>query len=140
MKLASFKGIRPGLAGLFSIGCKWWLGGPYTHTELIFSDGWAGTSRATEGGVVLHKIDYSASDWDIVEIEGDEANARAWYEAHRGAKFDYLGLIGFVWSRGTNVNQRWFCSESVAAALGFDQPYRFDPCSLPVVLTHQNEE
>lgn len=131
MKLASFKGIRPGLTGLFSIGCKFWLGGPYTHTELVFSDGWAGTSRGTEGGVVLHKIDYPASDWDIIEIDGDEAYARKWFEDHAGSKFDYFGLLGFIWRPGEGQQTRWFCSESVAESLRFPEAFRFDPCALP---------
>lgn len=131
MKLASFKGTRPGIAGLFSIGCRWWLGGPYTHTELVFSDGWAGTSRSVEGGVVLHKITYPDDEWDLIEIDGDESLARAWFALHAGAKFDYLGLAGFVLSRGTHEGQRWFCSEAVAASLGFPEPFRFDPCTLP---------
>ena len=110
MKLASFKGTRPGIAGLFSIGCRWWLGGPYTHTELVFSDGWAGIPQR-RGRVVLHKITYPADEWDLIEIDGDESPARAWFALHAGAKFDYLGWpIGFVLSRGTHEGQRWFCS------------------------------
>ena len=131
MKLASFKGTRPGIAGLFSIGCRFWLGGPYTHTEIVFSDGWAGTSRAVEGGVVLHKITYPADEWDLIEIDGDEAYARKWFEDHAGAKFDYFGLLGFVWRRKDGQQTRWFCSESISDALGFPEPFRFDPCTLP---------
>ena len=126
MKLASFKGVRPGVAGLFSIGCKWWLNGPYTHTELIFSDGWAGTSRATEGGVVLHKIDYPPEDWDIIEIDGDEAYARKWFEDHVGAKFDYFGLLGFVWRPEEGQQTRWFCVESIGDSLKFPEAFRYE--------------
>jgi len=133
MKLASYKGTRPGLAGLFSIACRWWLGGDYTHTELIFSDGVAGTSRSPEGGVVLHKITYPADEWDLIEIDGDEAYARKWFEDHVGAKFDVIGLLGFIWRRRDGQQTRWFCSEAVAASLGFPEPFRFDPCTLPNV-------
>ena len=131
MKLASFKGIRPGVAGLFSIACKWWLNGPYTHTELIFSDGVSGTSRESEGGVVLRTIDYPPEDWDLIEIDGDEEYARKWYENHVGSKFDRLGLLGFVWRRKDGQQTRWFCSESVAEALQFPEAFRLDPCTLP---------
>jgi hypothetical protein len=133
MKLASFKGTRPGIAGLFSIACRYWLGGPYTHTELVFSDGWAGTSRAVEGGVVLHKIDYPADEWDLIEIDGDESYSRKWFEDHAGSKFDLVGLLGFVWRRKDGQQTRWFCSEAVADSLRFPEPFRFDPCTLPNV-------
>lgn len=134
MRLALFKGTRPGLAGVFSIACRWWLGGPYTHAELIFSDGMAGTSRSAEGGVVLRRIEFDPKDWDFIEIVGDEEAARHWFEVHQGEGFDLLGLLGFVWRRDIHRPPRWFCSEAIGAALGIAQPWRFDPNQLPIIL------
>jgi hypothetical protein len=133
MILASFKGNRSGLAALFSIVVRWWLGGRYSHTELIFSDGLAGSSSAQDGGVRLKRITFDPDRWDFIEVDGDEAKARQWFEDHAGQGFDYLGLLGFVWRRSTQVKARFFCSESVAAALGFDEPHRMDPCTLPTI-------
>lgn len=139
MKLASYKGTRTGIAGLFSITVRWWLGGSYSHTELVFSDGMSGSSSWVDGGVRLKHIDYDPQKWDIIDINGDEANARAWFESHAGQAFDLIGLLGFVVRRGTQDRGKWFCSESCAAALGFTDPFRFDPCSLPVALRRIEE-
>lgn len=133
MKLACFKGTRPGIAGLFSISVRWWLGGPYSHTELVFSDGYSGSSSWLDGGVRLKLIDFDQSKWDFYEIKGDEQAAMHWFLTHQGEGFDLLGLIGFVWSRGTHRRRKWFCSEAVAASLGVPEPFRFDPCTLPNV-------
>lgn len=140
MKLASYKGTRPGIAALFSIGVRWWLSGQYSHTEIVFSDGMCGSSSWVDGGVRLKRIDITPEKWDTITLNGDEAKARAWYESHAGQKFDLIGLLGFVVRRGTQSRGKWFCSESCAAALGFTDPHRFDPCSLPVVLRHRGAE
>jgi len=134
MKLALFKGTRPGVAGLFSIACRWWLGGPYTHAELIFSDGMCGTSRSVEGGVVLRPLEFDPKDWDFFDVIGDEAAARHWFEVHKGEGFDYLGLLAFVWRRDIHRPLMWFCGEAISASLGVREPWRFDTCHLPILL------
>jgi hypothetical protein len=139
MNLASYKSNRPGLRGLFNMAVRWWLGGKYSHTEIIFSDGMCGSSSWLDGGVRLKRIDIKADHWDITPINGDEKSARHWFEIHQGQGFDLLGLLGFVWRRNTEHRGRWFCSEACAAALGFSEPHRFDPCSLPVALRHQTD-
>lgn len=133
MKLASYKGTRPGLAGLFNRAVRWWLGGKYSHTELVFSDGVSASSSWLDGGVRYRLITFDPAKWDLIEIDGDEQAARQWFKDHGGDSFDIVGLFGFVWRRSTHNRARWFCSESVAASLGFPDPYRFDPCSLPCV-------
>ena len=140
MILASYKCNRPGIRGLFNIMTRWWLGGPYSHTELIFSDGISGSSSWLDGGVRLKKIDYTSGKWDFKTIDGDEKAARQWFEDHAGQPFDLLGLLGFVWRRGTESRGKWFCSESVAAALQFHDPHRFDPCSLHFATKSRAEE
>ena len=136
MKIAFYKGTRPGVAALFSILVRWWLRGKYSHCELIFSDGISGSSSWLDGGVRLKRIDYDPEHWDIIEIQGDEKYAREWFRSHLGDKFDLLGLLGFVVRRGTEDKSKWFCSESVAAAIGFEQSWRIDPCCLRIVINH----
>lgn len=136
MKLACYKGNRPGIAGLFNRAVRWWLGGKYSHTELVFSDGYSGSSSWLDGGVRLKKIDFDPAKWDLFDIGTDamEAFALHWFLTNQGAKFDLLGLLGFIWRRGTRDNGKWFCSASVAAALGYEESYRIDPCLLPIIL------
>lgn len=140
MILASYKSNRPGIKGLFNRVTRWWLGGKYSHTELIFSDGVSGSSSWLDGGVRLKVITFNPDHWDFIKINGDERAARQWFAEHSGQPFDLLGLLGFVWRRNTETRGKWFCSESVAAALQFHEPYRFDPCSLPAALQNRAEE
>lgn len=39
MQLASYKGTRPGLQGLFNRVIRWRFGGPYSHNEIVFEPG-----------------------------------------------------------------------------------------------------
>ncbi|MBA4009087.1 MAG: hypothetical protein C0486_09955 [Erythrobacter sp.] len=133
MRLAFYKGRRSGFAGLFDTAVRWWTRGPYSHVELVFPDGIAASSSNRDGGVRFKRIDFAADRWDFVEIGGDEAAAEAWFDAHYGAGYDYLGLFGFVWRPEAGDNRRWFCSEAIAAALGYRDPWRFCPNTLAVV-------
>ncbi len=45
MLLASYTGTRPGLQGLANRAIRFRLGGPYSHTELVFEPG-DGVGRA----------------------------------------------------------------------------------------------
>lgn len=129
MKLAFYKGRRGGLAGLFDAAVRWWTRGSYSHVELV-APGWVASASMRDGGVRFKAIDFHPDRWDLVAIGGDEIAARAWFEAHQGAAYDWMGLFGFVWRPGREVTRRWFCSEAVAAALGFKEPWRFCPNTL----------
>lgn len=132
MKIAFYKGTRPGLSGLFNIVTRFWLAGPYSHCELIFSDGMSASSSFLDGGVRFKKIDYDPRRWDIytLDIPAGEIAARNWFLQHEGHKYDTLGLAGFLVRPFKGSKRRWFCSEAIMAALGFEEPWRFDPCNM----------
>lgn len=89
-----------------------------------------------DGGVRLKHIVLDPEHWDLVEIQGSTAKAWSWFVEHEDDRYDLLGLLGFVWRRQLGDKFRWFCSEAVvAAALGFPEPYRFDPMTLYSTLT-----
>jgi hypothetical protein len=134
MKLACYKGKRGGTAGFFDAAVRWWTRGPYSHVELVFSDGVSASSSMRDGGVRFKEIEYHPDRWDFVEIDGDEKAARAWFTANEGARYDWLGLFGFVWRPGNGKGRRWFCSEAIAAALGMKDPWRFCPNTLSAAL------
>lgn len=133
MRAAFFKGTKPGLAALFDIGVHEWEAGSYAHVELILSDGRACSSTFLEGGVRIApagSIDFNDTDWDYLDLTGfDEAAALAWFEQHAGEKYDTLGAAHFVIGLVHQSAKRFFCNESVGAALLFEQPWRFDPNS-----------
>lgn len=136
MKLAFYHGPRE---GLFWRAVQWFVRGRtrgrYCHVDLIFSDGSSASSSISEGGIWI-KADkpHDPAHWDIVAVDADEPAARAWFEAHRNAKFDTWGLLNFLlWPRKDDA-ERWFCSEACAAALGFPEPWRFCPSTLHAVV------
>jgi hypothetical protein len=133
MKVAFFKGTKKGLSAIFDIGVHEWMAGSYAHVELVLSDGRACSSTFLEGGVRIApagSIDFNEADWDFLDATGfDEAAALAWFEAHDGAKYDVWGDAHFVIGFVRQSEKSFFCNESVGAALGFEQPWRFDPNS-----------
>lgn len=130
MQIAFYQGKRRGGAGLFDAAVRWWTRGPFSHCELVFSDGTAASSSARDGGVRCKRIDWKPGHWIFVPVAGGEPAARAWFRDYAGAKYDYAGLFGFIWRRESGAAQRWFCSEACAAALGYQDPWRFDPNTL----------
>ncbi len=133
MKLMFFKGIHPGLAGIYSHGVRIITKSIYSHVELLFDDGGSASSSYLDGGVRYKTVDYSvASDWDCIELPSAlyETAARAWFDAHKGQGYDLLGNLHFVISVVGDEKSKWFCSEAVGAALGLPNSWRFDPGTL----------
>ena len=80
------------------------------------------------------RIDLVDEHWTVIPVAGDEERAIKLFEAHNGARYDWLGVMGFVLRPLAGKRRRWFCSEICAAALAIDDPWRFDPCSLAAAL------
>lgn len=55
--------------------------------------------------------------------------------AEQGCKYDYAGVLRFLLPWAVSASKRrWFCSEAVAAMAGLDEPWRFSPAELHVVV------
>ena len=134
MRLAMYKGKNT----IFNIVTSWWLGGEYSHCEIVFSDGICASSSFRDSGVRFKYIDINTNRWDILEIEGDEETVREWFYTHSGEKYDILGLIGFLIRPIKGIKHRWVCSEAIAEALGYKDSWRFDPCILASVIGIKN--
>ena len=118
----------------------WWTHGRYSHVEVIFGRNPNGTymcasASARDSGVRFKDINLVSEKWDIVDIRADQAQALAWFNGQAGKRYDYLAWLGFLFREVTGSKDRWFCSEAVAAAIGFSDPWRFDPNTLYTVLT-----
>jgi hypothetical protein len=136
LKAAFYRGTRPGMAGLYNRAVRWWTKSPYSHIELVFSDGLAGSASFADGGVRLKQIEFSPERWDFIELPAHlEPAARAWFEQHSGAGYDLLGNLQFILALFGNSRERWFCSEACAAALGLPEPWRYDPGTLASALS-----
>lgn len=140
MKIAFFKGIQPGFGpALFDHLVHWWCAGPYSHCAIVVGANPDGTTTIASstflgGGVGYQSVTLDPANWDVLDAPGDLEAAKAWIEAHEGQGYDVIGLLRYVGPRGDGEKRKWYCSEAVCAALGWDEPWRFDPNSFASVL------
>lgn len=136
MRAAFYRGTRPGIAGAYNYVVRAWTDSDYSHVEILFSDGMAGSASFADGGVRLKRIEFDPQRWDFIDLPAHlEPAARAWFEQHAGAGYDLLGNLQFVLTPFGQSERRWFCSEACAAALGMPEPWRYDPPTLASALT-----
>lgn len=135
LRAAFYKGTHTGLLGLYNRLVRWWCRSRYSHVELVFANGLSASSSYIDGGVRIKAIEFDPARWDFVVLPAHiEPVARDWFEAHHGQPYDLLGNLHFVLAPVADDKAKWFCSESVAAALGLPEPWRFDPGTLHAVL------
>jgi hypothetical protein len=133
VKIALYKGTRPGLAALFSIGTRLWTRGDYSHCELVFDDGVSYSSSFVDHGVRGKLIVFNPEHWDFVDLGADCPVARSWFTERLGQQYDLLGLLGFLWGPTRDCTDKWFCSEAVASALGISEGWRINPNALATI-------
>lgn len=130
-----YKGTRPGIPGLYNKLVRAQDCGPYSHVEIQFSDGLSASSSFADGGVRFKKIEYGTENWDFIDLPvAWEADARLWFEAHAGEKYDLMGNLHLALGFFTEDRLRKFCSEAGGSALGIDQAWRLTPNTLYVVV------
>nr|WP_296020816.1 hypothetical protein [uncultured Acidovorax sp.] len=128
MHAAFYKATRPGLQGLYSRAVRIIDHGPYSHCELVFSDGMSGSASFIDGGVRLKAIDYKPWHWDFLPLPLElEPYARDWFERNAGAPYDLRGNVRFVLPFIGHSAGGWFCSEAFGAALRWQEPERYGP-------------
>lgn len=136
MRAAFYKSTRPGLPGIYNRLVRWWTRGPYSHCELVFAGDIAASSSFMDGGVRFKQIRFDPDHWDFVELpDYFEATARKWFVDHMLDGYDVLGNVHFIASVIPDDGDKWSCAESIAAALGFTDAWRFEPNALAAVLT-----
>lgn len=140
LRAAFYKGTHLGLPGVYNRGVRWWTRSAYSHVELVFSTGHCASASYMDGGVRFKVIEFDADKWDFVDLPAQlEPAAFQWFLDHRGQPYDLLGNLHFVVARVADDKRKWFCSESVAAALGIPDPWRFDPGTLASALKFINQ-
>lgn len=127
-----------GRARLFDRLIQWWTRGSYSHCEVAThrsasGAAWCISSSYLDGGVRGKWIVLDPAKWDVIAIPIDSAYAHSWLAAHVGARYDWLGLLGFVWRPQTGALRRWFCSEVASHLLGLPQSWRFSPNDLAAI-------
>lgn len=94
---------------------------PYSHCELVFSDGMCGSASPRDGGVRLKLIEMN-SHWDVFEIntEIDEDVIRYWFTINDSEEYDMLGAIGSIAHIDLTSDNKKFCSYIAASVMGLD--------------------
>lgn len=135
MRAAFYKGTRPGLQGIYSRVVRLIDRGPYSHCELVFSDGISASASWIDGGVRFKRIDYKPEHWDFIDLTHlDEERARDWFREQEGAGYDLLGNVRFVLPIVPASASGWFCSEAMATSLGMSEAWRLGPNGLAAAL------
>lgn len=109
---------------------KYFTKSNYVHCELVScfcSDTFYGYSAFPGEGVRSKYIKYDPKVWEFINLKDIKTqDVKKFYEKTKGKKYDYLGVLGFVFGNPDNPN-RYFCSEWCAKALGFNNPSRISP-------------
>jgi hypothetical protein len=101
-----------------------WTFSRYSHAELVI-DGVCYSSSPRDGGVRGKQIDLKSGRWDVYPVTIDVARAQRWYLEHYGQPYDWTGAARFALPFLKHRPQKWFCFESVAAAIGLPRPHRW---------------
>ncbi|MCS7317744.1 MAG: hypothetical protein NZZ41_05490 [Candidatus Dojkabacteria bacterium] len=111
--------------GLFSKLIRFYKRTPYSHCEILFSNGFCGTSSEICQGVYYYipdKKTLSEEYWDFIDIECDAEEETKMKDIFLyeecGCGYDWLGIFFcqvFPWGR--QHSSKWFCSEICTYAL-----------------------
>lgn len=138
MKVAFYKGTRPGLQGIYNRLVRWWTRGPYSHCELVLAElphgSLCASSSFIDGGVRTKVIELDPARWDVVTVRADSRRAHAWLTEHERDGYDLLGMFGVALRPLGEARRKWFCNEAVGAMLGVPDAWRFCPTGLACAL------
>ena len=108
---------------------------------------WAPIRKGRKGGARFKRINFSEDKyvdgkWDVIPYPVDPVKAAEYAVANEGKSYDHRLNIGIVFRpvllilgyRDGFVN----CSKVCAAAGGFEEPDRFDPCVLHVAVKNMS--
>lgn len=118
---------------------------PLVHCELVsvkLADTFYGYTSEPFVGVRAKWIKYSDDDWVFVKLPNnirDLNDIKTFYNTTKGKKYDYLGVLGFVFGNRDNKN-RYFCSEWCSEALGFKNPSKISPGKLYEMVVNIKDE
>lgn len=93
---------------------------PWSHGELVLA-GRCYSSSARDKGVRSKVIDLGTGRWDVLALPLSSAEilaARAWFEEHDGAPYDWRNIVRFVAPPVGHSKRGRVCFEAIGEALG----------------------
>ena len=144
---ALYKSTRPGLPGLFNRAVRMIEHGPYSHAEIVFSDGVCGSCSFMDGGMRLKAIELDPAKWDFIHLPPDREEACRQYFMQRACRaqggvaapedqvmYDVRGNLRFLlpWERASR--SRRFCNWAGWESLGLPEGWRFGPNGYALLL------
>ena len=100
---------------VFADMTRWRLCSLWCHGGIVIGDRMY-QANAKYG---LHDCDFTPERWDLFDVGGDDAVVLELFDALAGARYDYLGVLGF----GLPVRgdaDRLYCFEWCALAMGVE--------------------
>ena len=148
ISLAFYKGLAADpWYRLQDAGLRFATRGRYSHVEFIAGAADFGrpleclSSSGRDGGVRSKMMLLKPANWVLVQLAIDADAPAEFIRSRIGARYDYTGLLlSHVLAFGRHDQDRWFCSEIVAAALGLPNPQRLSPQLLFDVVTWGHRE
>ena len=135
VQLAFYKGGK----GFISRTIAWWKKSTYTHVEIKIGD-FLYSSSELEGGVRIKSQKLNPAKWDIVDLPfldiKDANNIIKFFDLRLNCKYDWWGIIkSQIFGASRHSENRYFCSEICAEAIGLSEPNRYCPQALYNVIT-----
>jgi hypothetical protein len=108
---------------LFPKLIRWWTKSPYSHCEIIFTNGLTFSADCNSTGIrtKFKTSNHNTVDWDFVKIPVDaetEAKLFRWATTEAGCLYDFVGIV-FTQILPLSFQNPWwwFCSELCTAFL-----------------------
>lgn len=100
---------------------RWATGSMISHSAIVMR-GVCFEADAWKGKVVKRPWEYNPANWELVTCTVTNPD-EIWKfcVSTVGDRYDYLGAVGVVFPHRPQVSRKWYCSEHVATALGFQQ-------------------
>jgi uncharacterized protein YycO len=90
---------------------------PYSHVDFILPNG-KYLGAVPFKGVVIHDHTYPVEAFFEVEVTEEQHEKILKYALDQvGKGYDYVGIFGYAIERNWQEDDKWFCSEFVAAAI-----------------------
>lgn len=99
------------------------------------------SSSARDGGVRMKNIHVAGGQWDLCPLFYIDDELELFFACKRGCKYDYFGILfSQIFRLKKHDQDKWFCSEIIASALGFLNPETLSPVDLFRAVMGKNED